>query len=110
MFLNFLNIRRKWLINSHTHQWGSAHMRGANRLPLNGISSFLQNSRALLTTSHTPACNPPPDYYAAAGADPRGRMIEMVGLELEDNRLLIFHAMRLTAKMADGLCIRKENR
>ena len=34
-------------------------MRGANRLPLNGISSFLQNSRALLTTSHTPACNPP---------------------------------------------------
>ena len=53
---------------------------------------------------------PPPDYYAAAGADPRGRMIEMVGLELEDNRLLIFHAMRLTAKMADELCIWKENR
>ena len=52
----------------------------------------------------------PPDYYAAAGADPRGRMIEMVGVELEDNRLLIFHAMRLTAKMADELCIRKENR
>jgi len=37
-------------------------------------------------------------------------MIEMVELELEDNRLLIFHAMRLTAKMADELCIRKENR
>ena len=54
--------------------------------------------------------SPPPDYYAAAGADPRGRMIEMVGVELEDNRLLIFHAMRLTAKMADELCIRKENR
>ena len=85
-------------------------MRGANRLPLNGISSFLQNSRALLTTSHTPACNPPPDYYAAAGADPRGRMIEMVGVELEDSRLLIFHAMRLTTKMADELCIGKENR
>lgn len=51
-----------------------------------------------------------PDYYAAAGADPRGRMIEMVGVELEDNRLLIFHAMRLTAKMADELCIWKENR
>ena len=85
-------------------------MRGANRLPLNGISSFLQNSRALLTTSHTPACNPPPHHYAAAGAGPRGPMIEMVGVELEDNRLLIFHAMRLTAKMADELCIRKENR
>ena len=85
-------------------------MRGANRLPLNGISSFLQNSRALLTTSHTPACNPPPDYYAAAGADPRGRMTEIVDVELEDSRLLIFHAMRLTAKMADELCIWKENR
>ena len=84
-------------------------MRGANLLPLNGISSFLQNSRALLTTSHTPVCNPP-NYYAAAGADSRGRMIEMVGVELEDNRLLIFHAMRLTAKMADELCIWKENR
>ena len=84
-------------------------MGGANCLPLNGISSFLQNSRALLTTSHTPVCNPP-NYYAAAGADSRGRMIEMVGVELEDNRLLIFHAMRLTAKMADELCIWKENR
>lgn len=84
-------------------------MGGANCLPLNGISSFLQNSRALLTTSHTPVCNPP-NYYAAAGADPRGRMIEMVGVELEDSRLLIFHAMRLTPKMADGLCIGRESR
>ena len=84
-------------------------MRGANCLPLNGISSFLQNSRALLTTSHTPVCNPP-NYYAAAGADPRGRMTEIVDVELEDSRLLILHAMRLTAKMADELCIWKENR
>lgn len=84
-------------------------MGGANCLPLNGISSFLQNSRALLTTSHTPVCNPP-NYYAAAGADPRGRMTEIVDVELEENRLLIFHAMRLTAKMADELCIWKENR
>ncbi len=84
-------------------------MGGANCLPLNGISSFLQNSRALLTTSHTPVCNPP-NYYAAAGADPRGRMTEIVDVELEDSRLLIFHAMRLTAKMADELCIWKENR
>ena len=83
-------------------------MGGANCLPLNGISSFLQNSRALLTTSHTPVCNPP-NYYAAAGADPRGRMTEIVDVELEDSRLLIFHAMRLTAKMADELCIWKEN-
>ena len=84
-------------------------MGGANCLPLNGISSFLQNPRALFTTSHTPVCNPP-NYYAAAGADPRGRMTEIVDVELEENRLLIFHAMRLTAKMADELCIWKENR
>ena len=52
----------------------------------------------------------PPEYYAAAGADPHGRMIEMVGVELEDSRLLIFHAMRLTPKMADELCIGRESR
>jgi len=37
-------------------------------------------------------------------------MTEIVDVELEENRLLIFHAMRLTAKMADELCIWKENR
>ena len=52
---------------------------------------------------------PPPEYYAAAGADPHGRMIEMVGVELEDSRLLIF-PMRLTSKMADELCIGRESR
>ena len=51
----------------------------------------------------------PPEYYAAAGADPHGRMIEMVGVELEDSRLLIF-PMRLTSKMADELCIGRESR
>jgi len=36
-------------------------------------------------------------------------MIEMVGVELEDSRLLIF-PMRLTSKMADELCIGRESR
>ena len=40
---------------------------------------------------------------AAAGADARGRMIEMVGVELEGGGVLIYHAMRLTAKMAREL-------
>lgn len=70
------------------------------------ISSEFQGS--IHYESHP--CMQSPDYYAAAGADPRGRMIEMVGVELEDSRLLIFHAMRLTTKMADELCIGKENR
>ena len=36
-------------------------------------------------------------------------MIEMVGVELEDSRLLIF-PMRLTSKMADELRIGRESR
>lgn len=40
---------------------------------------------------------------AAAGAGARGRMIEMVGAELEGGGVLIYHAMRLTAKMAREL-------
>ena len=37
----------------------------------------------------------PPDYYAAAGADSKGRMLEMLGVELEDGTVNIFHAMKL---------------
>ena len=33
----------------------------------------------------------------------RGQMIEMVGAELEGGGVLIYHAMRLTAKMAREL-------
>ena len=42
----------------------------------------------------------PPAYVAAAGMDTKGRLIEMVGVELEDGGVLVYHAMRLTAKMA----------
>jgi hypothetical protein len=41
----------------------------------------------------------PPDYYAAAGCDSKGRMLEMVGVELEDGTLQIFHAMKLQESM-----------
>ena len=51
----------------------------------------------------------PPEYYAAAGADSHGRLLEMVGVELDDGSLLIFHAMRLTYKMAQELQVRREN-
>ena len=47
-------------------------------------------------------CNPP-DYYAAAGIDSKGRILELVGVELEDNSLMIFHAMKLTNKMKKEL-------
>lgn len=45
----------------------------------------------------------PPAYVAAAGMDTKGRLIEMVGVELEDGGVLVYHAMRLTAKMAREL-------
>ena len=51
----------------------------------------------------------PPEYYAAAGADSHGRLLEMVGVELDDGSLLIFHAMRLTDKMAQELQVRRES-
>jgi hypothetical protein len=35
--------------------------------------------------------------------DTKGRLIEMVSVELEDGGVLVYHAMRLTAKMAREL-------
>lgn len=45
----------------------------------------------------------PPSHVAAAGVDTRGRLIEMVGVELEGGGVLVYHAMRLTEKMAREL-------
>ncbi len=45
----------------------------------------------------------PPDYYAAAGMDTKGRMLELVGVETEDGAIMIFHAMKLTEKMRKEL-------
>lgn len=45
----------------------------------------------------------PPDMYAAAGADTKGRMLELVGVELENGSMLIYHAMKLTDKMRKEL-------
>lgn len=41
----------------------------------------------------------PPAHIAAAGLDMKGRMIEMIGVELEDDGMLVYHAMKLTSKM-----------
>lgn len=45
----------------------------------------------------------PPDNAAAAGADSCGRMLEMVGIARADGSVVVYHAMRLTAKMAAEL-------
>lgn len=45
----------------------------------------------------------PPAYIAAAGADTHGRLIEMLGVELEGGGVLVYHAQKLTRKMAREL-------
>lgn len=45
----------------------------------------------------------PPAHIMAAGVDTRGRLIEMLGVELENDDILVYHAMRLTAKAAHEL-------
>ena len=45
----------------------------------------------------------PPDIYAAAGVDGKGRMLELLGIELDDGSLMIYHAMKLTRKMGKEL-------
>lgn len=45
----------------------------------------------------------PPAHISAAGLDTKGRMIEMVGVELEDGGVLVYHAMKLRPKIADEL-------
>lgn len=47
-----------------------------------------------------------PCYIAAAGVGSRGQLLEMLGAEQEDGSIVVFHAMRLTAKMANELGLR----
>ena len=47
----------------------------------------------------------PPDVIAAAGADTKGRMIEMLGIKMEDDSVVVYHAMKLTQKMAQELAL-----
>ena len=41
----------------------------------------------------------PPAHIIAAGADSKGRLIEMIGVELDNGQVLVYHAQKLTAKM-----------
>ena len=44
-----------------------------------------------------------PSVYAAAGPDMRGNLIELLAAEQEDGSFVVFHAMKLTRKMASEL-------
>lgn len=41
----------------------------------------------------------PPAHIIAAGADSKARLIEMIGVELDNGQVLVYHAQKLTAKM-----------
>lgn len=47
----------------------------------------------------------PPAHIAIAGADERGNVIEVLGAEQEDGSLVVYHAMKLTKKMAAELLL-----
>lgn len=40
-----------------------------------------------------------PAHIVAAGADSKGRLIEMIGVQLDNGQVLAYHAQKLTAKM-----------
>lgn len=58
------------------------------------VVAALKNAVAVVNRTYEP-----PDIYAAAGAEGKGRMLEVLGVELEDGSFLVYHAMKLTAKM-----------
>lgn len=77
------------------------HERVALRHPnvsVNDVVTAWDNAVAIRTRKWGP-----PDVISAAGADAKGRMLEMLGVEMEDGTVLVYHAMKLTAKMAREL-------
>ena len=45
----------------------------------------------------------PPCHYALAGSGAKGNLIEVLIAEQEDGELIVYHAMKLTPKMAKEL-------
>ncbi len=75
----------------------AVHPRVAQRHPeisdKDAVSAW-RNAIAIQNRTYTP-----PDIYAAAGSDDKGRMLELLAVELDDGTMLIYHAMKLTRKM-----------
>ncbi len=64
------------------------------------VFSAVKNAYAVRRRNYDEPC-----HYCLAGIDLRGRMIEVVGAEQEDGTLIVYHAMKLTPKMAKELGI-----
>ena len=74
------------------------HKRVAKRHPDVAEEDAVQAWRNAIAIVNRTYC--PPDIYAAAGSDGMGRMLELLGVELDDGSLMIYHAMKLTRKMS----------
>ncbi|MCL2819049.1 MAG: hypothetical protein FWD41_04920 [Actinomycetia bacterium] len=48
-----------------------------------------------------------PGYYVAVGAEKKGRLLQMVGVELENGSILVYHAMKLAETMRAELGLQK---
>ena len=44
-----------------------------------------------------------PEFYITAGADKKGRILELAATELDCGSILIYHAMKITTKMREEL-------
>lgn len=50
------------------------------------------------------------DRYLALGADRRGRLLEMCAVQIDDESVLVFHAMRATVKAIIELGLNERRR
>ena len=62
------------------------------------VLSAVRNPRAVRRRNFDPPC-----HFAMAGPDTKGRMVEIVGVEDDRGGLIVYHAMKLTDKMAKEL-------
>ena len=62
------------------------------------IKAAVSNALAIRRRNYDSPC-----HYTIAGADTKGRLIEIVGAEQVDGTLIVYHAMKLTNKMANEL-------
>ena len=86
-------------LNTQTDRKLKVHQRIALRHPeiaTHDVETAWRNAVAMRLRTMEPQ---PPAHIIAAGADSKGRLIEMIGIELDNGQVLVYHAQKLTAKM-----------
>ena len=84
-------------LNSQTDRKLKVHQRITLRHPdiaAHDVETAWRNAVAMRLRTMEPSA-----HIIAAGADSKGRLIEMIGVELDNGQVLVYHAQKLTAKM-----------